>query len=219
MQEIFDFLRQLEQNNTVEWMRDNRPDFQRARSAFSNYLGAVIAQIRLVDPDLPLLNPDDCIYRPNRATSIARNHLPFFTCFRATLAQEGRLPIPVGYYISLEPDGRSYVGAGLYAGQYETATALVRKHIAEHPNRFLAIVEDPAFKKDFPILGETGSLPRSSYAASPAAAYLGHTRWYTQHAVGDDVICDAVAVAQLLVRNMPLNQFLNEALLGFKYPV
>ena len=65
---------------------------------------------------------------------------------------QGMIRIERGYYVHLQPDGSMLAGGSLCLPT--NILKAVRQSIYDNIEEFVAIVEDPEFKKYFPVIGE-----------------------------------------------------------------
>ena len=63
LQEILNFLKDLEKNNTREWMTENKSYYLQAKSAFEQFVQELIDNIAIADPDLTHLTAKECTFR------------------------------------------------------------------------------------------------------------------------------------------------------------
>ncbi|WP_139652663.1 DUF2461 domain-containing protein [Raoultibacter phocaeensis] len=219
---ILAFLSDVRDNNSLEWMHAHEPQKKQAQADFLDFVQACIDDLSALDPSLAHLEAKDLVFRINRDTRFSQNKAPYNPVFRAHISQAGRMPIPVGYFISIAP-GSSFAGGGLFAPNFKDATKMVRNAIAEQPEAFLAIVEDDAFKRRFSFVGmPLKRVPQGFDAENPAAEYLKCKCWAVEEAVPDDVVADGDALRARLLESFramrPFNEFLNRALEGFEFP-
>ena len=223
MQDMLQFLSDLEKNNSLEWMAQNKKAYVSAKKAFVALVQELVVRMGEVDDSIPLLNAGDLVFRLNRDTRFSKDKSPYNAAFRAHIAPAGKLPVPVGYYISVAPGDRSFLGGGLFAPMFKDATARVRDHIAADGAAFEKIIGTPAFERHFSIKGEAlKSVPNSYDANHPQAEYLKNKSWYLEYPVADSLMVDTQAFVNKAVTVFglmkPFNQFLNSALAGFRMP-
>ncbi len=54
-----------------------------------------------------------------------------------------KLPIPIGYYISIQPHDGAMLGGGLSAGMFKVATSMIKDYILETSEEFEKIINHP----------------------------------------------------------------------------
>ncbi len=68
------------------------------------------------------------------------------------ISSQGKLPIPVGYYLMIKPGNQSFLG-GLFADMFKDATKMVRDYIVENGKDLEAIIKVHEFQKYFTLRG------------------------------------------------------------------
>ena len=63
MEKVLHFLRDLAANNNKEWFHDNRSRYEESRDKVLFLTEVLINEIRKFDPDIPAMNPKDCMFR------------------------------------------------------------------------------------------------------------------------------------------------------------
>lgn len=220
--DILQFLSELQENNTYEWMQAHKSWHKETQAQFEQLLGELIRQLAAADPAVADLQAMELIFRLNRDTRFSHDKSPYNPAFRAHIGPNGRAPIPVGCYLVLSP-GQSILGGGLYAAMFREATEQIRQYIAEHWAELDAILHEEAFRQTFTLQGEKlKRLPRQFAADHPAGEYLKHKSWYIQYAFSPAELADdrtfCAAVWEKCRLMQPFNNYLNTALAGFEMP-
>ena len=217
---MLQFLSDLENNNTLEWMHQNKAYYQEAKETFTELIQQLIFTIAESDPSVAGLRAEDLTFHLNRDTRFSHDKSPYNASFRAHIGPAGKLPIPAGYFICVQPSA-SILGGGVFADRFPKATAMVREHIAENAGQLQGILSEPRFAASYTLLGtKLKNVPREYDAAHPAAEYLKHKSWFIECPVSDAQIAEADVqwMAQQCLLMKPLNDFLNEALREFEMP-
>jgi uncharacterized protein (TIGR02453 family) len=118
---ILSFLGGLGTHNNKAWFDQNRPAYEDARETFGQFIDHLIDEFRDSD-HLQGLTSKDCIFRINRDVRFSKDKSPYKTNFGALIGPGGRKAMQQGYYISIEPQGRSMVAGGLYMPTPEQLT-------------------------------------------------------------------------------------------------
>ena len=63
MQEIIQFLKELDANNQRDWFEANRSRYEKTQKEFLALTAWLIDEIRKFDDEVPLLKPKDCMFR------------------------------------------------------------------------------------------------------------------------------------------------------------
>lgn len=219
---IMDFLNALRANNSLEWMHAHKDRQRRAAAEFEALVQRLAGELALHDPAVAGLEAKNLIFRLNRDTRFSQDKSPYKAAFRAHIGPAGRAPIPVGYYLHLEP-GNLFLGGGLYASMFPGATARIRDALAETGAEFLDIVQEPFFKEHFELVGERlKKVPQGYDAALPQSEYIKYKSWALEYHLPDEAAADTDAFVQqaadAFLRMRPFNEYLNRALDGYKMP-
>lgn len=222
-QRILSYLAALENNNSREWFHGNKALYAQACIEFEGLLQTLLLVLGQKDEGLLLLNPKELTFKLNRDTRFSNDKSPYNPAFRAHIATHGKLPIPVGYYLSIRSGDRSFIGGGLFASMFPEATSMVRDYISSHRNEFKEILSEKEFAEHFSVKGEAlKNVPRGYDARHPQAEYLKNKSWYLEYPVPDCLIQDAPRfiseAASIFLLMRPFNNYLNKALEGFKMP-
>ncbi len=220
---IMEYLSALRIHNDREWYHANKDDYKKANAEFENLLQILIAEIGKFDNSVLHNNPKDLTFKIVRDTRFGHDKSPYNPAFRAHISSEGKLPVPVGYYLMIKPDNQSFLGGGLFADMFKDATAMVRDHIARNGEEWEKIIHEPEFAKHFTVQGTAlKKIPAGYEKEHPQGEYLKFKSWYLEYPLKDEELLDAdlfIAKAAELFRIMkPFNDFLNKALAKFRMP-
>jgi len=219
---ILNFLKDLNVNNTFEWMKNNKKYYEQAKSEFEIFLLELINNIYIFDNSIKLCPPKELIFKLNRDTRFSDDKSPYNPSFRAHISKNGKLPIPVGYYISIKP-GNIILGGGLFASMFNDATKSIRDYIINNTNKFIEIIETKTFKENFAIEGEKlKKVPNGYDKDHKLAEYIKYKSWYIEYKIKDTVFLkpeEFIEKALVMFKYIkPFNDFLNKALKDFKMP-
>jgi uncharacterized protein (TIGR02453 family) len=221
---ILEYLWDLTQNNTREWYHANKERYQQANADFERLLGNLIVAISKFDSSVIHSIPKNLTFKLVRDTRFSFDKSPYNPTFRAHISSAGKAPIPCGYYLSIAPDNRSFLGGGLFASMFKDATAMVREYLAYHGEEFASIIHDKDFAERFAVKGETLKRVPSGYDENhPQAEYLKNKSWLLEYPVLDELIADTSGfikqAAQVFRLMKPFNDYLNSALKDFYMPL
>ena len=139
------FLKELQKHNTRDWFTEHKKDYEQARKGFSQLLDATADELNLTD-----VIDSKKIFRINRDVRFSKNKSPYknnlsgyFT--RATAARRG------GYFISVEPGGKTIVGGGFYAPE-KGDLLRIRREFELDVTEIEKITTDKNFVKQFGLL-------------------------------------------------------------------
>lgn len=216
---ILSYLSDLELHNNREWYHAHKMQYQEANVEFIDMLQQLILEIGITDSSVINNDPRDLTFKLVRDTRFSHDKSPYNPAFRAHISSKGKLPIPVGYYIKIQPGNRSFLGGGLFAGMFKDATNMVRDGIAEHGADWQKIIDEKSFSEIFSVKGEClKSVPRGYDRLHPQAEYLKNKSWYLEYPVSDDQFQQESFIkfaANIFIRMKPFNTFLNNALTDF----
>lgn len=215
MENIIRFLAELKANNNKEWFDKNRDRYQESRQKMLFMTELFNTEIRKFDPDIPLIDPKDCLFRIFRDVRFSNDKTPYKVNMGSFIAKGGRKSIWPGYYFHIEP-GASFVGGGLYMPEANILKA-VRTEINDNGDELNELLNRPSFKKFFPGL-YNDQLKTAPKAYPPDHKYI-HLLKYKSYAVGsvlDDKLVtgpDFIPYTIEAFREMQLvNSFLTEAM-------
>ncbi len=149
---IFHFLKELSVNNNREWFNEHKDDYLKAQVEFENLLTVIINQIALFDEDIKGVQAKDCTYRIYRDTRFSPDKTPYKIHFGGYINAKGKKSEHCGYYVHLQL-GNCLLAGGSLCPPPNILKAL-RQSVYDNIDEYLSIVEDPAFKKHFPVIGE-----------------------------------------------------------------
>ena len=216
---LLDFMARLAANNTTAWMAAHRPDYQCARVACTELVRQVLARAAATDADLANLTPSDVLFRLHKNDRGQRDPEPYKRRMGAGLKHGGRHAPRAGYFIAIQPAGRSWLGAGTFHPTPEMLAA-IRQEIHYGPDEFHRLRLAPELLRHFPagldITGPQLTRPPRGYAATDSdVAWLklktfGVGRFYADEEVLAPGFVDQLVAGIAAAR--PLVDFFNEAL-------
>jgi len=219
---ILDFLKDLNKNNSMDWMKNNKSYYEQAKGEFEYLILALIKEIKSFDNSIIILPPKDYMFKLNRDTRFSHDKSPYNPSFRAHISRARKLPIPVGYFINIKPNN-TFLGGGLFASMFSEATKNIREYILKNEKKFVEIIDAPDFKNNFIVEGEKlKNVPKEYDVRHKLAEYLKYKSWYLENKISDKDFLDQdnfIKVSVKIFKHMkPFNDFLNKALKDFKMP-
>lgn len=219
---ILNFLTDLSNNNSLDWMHANKPAYKEAYDEFAELVQELIVLLSESDPSIRYLNSHDLIFRLNRDTRFSHDKSPYSPSFRAHISSGGKLPVPVGYFINITPDD-IFLGGGLFASQFKDATTMIRDYIVKHGDELEQILSDPEFSKYYTLMGEQlKNIPRGYEDHTQYGEYLKYKSWFIESHISPDGFLNAeqflATAKEQFIRMKPFNDYLNKALVDFKMP-
>ena len=223
MQCIMDYLSALSTNNNREWYHANKDAYKKANAEFENLLQILILEIGKFDSSILHNNPKDLTFKLVRDTRFSHDKSPYNPAFRAHISAEGKLPVPVGYYLMIKPGNQSFLGGGLFADMFKNATVMVRDYIVRNGGEWERIIHDSEFEKYFTVQGTAlKKVPAGYDKEHPQAEYLKFKSWYLEYPLKDEEVKDSetfsARAAEIFRIMKPFNDYLNRALAKFQMP-
>lgn len=220
---MLDYLAQLSANNDREWYHEHKNENKAAAAEFEQLVQDLIYRIGTFDQSVLHNVAKELTFKLVRDTRFSHDKSPYNPSFRAHISSKGKLPIPVGYYIMIKPDGGTFLGGGLFADMFSNATAMVRNYISAHPDEWNAIINNAEFKKHFTVKGAAlKNVPAGYDKNHPQAEYLKYKSWYLEYFMSDDEVRDEAAflekATEIFKAMKPFNDYLNAALKDFQMP-
>jgi len=149
MNDILNFLKDLEANNSREWFDLNRDRYDTTRKQFLVVAEQFIHDIRQFDDEVPALNPKDCVFRIFRDVRFSKDKLPFKSNYGCFVARGGKKSGFAGYYLHIQP-GECFLSGGIYMPLPEYLQA-IRQEIYYHPKNYIDLIENKVFKSTYTL--------------------------------------------------------------------
>ena len=213
MTELFDFLKELKNNNNREWFKEHKKQYDKLHAGFVENVQELIERIASFDPEIAGLDAKNCIYRIYRDIRFSQDKTPYKTHFGAYMTGiGGRTGVYAGYYVHLEPDN-SFLSGGAWCPPPALLKKL-RQDIYDNMDEFLKITNNKEFKKTYPEFeGEQlKRMPAGYPVDSPYADILKHKDFVVSSKKPDAFFSTKNwedQVIEDLKKLRPFNQFLN----------
>jgi uncharacterized protein (TIGR02453 family) len=216
MQTILQFLSGLRENNNREWMESHRPGYESSKETFTEFVRKLLRELSRMEPALSLLEPKDCIFRIHRDVRFSKNKTPYKSHFGAYFAEGGKKSTKAGYYLHIEPGGKSMLAGGVYMPPPEELKK-IRQEIDYNGEKLHSILNTPDFKKYFGSLtGEKlKTTPKGYPSDHPDIDLLKHKDFIASHLMDDAIVSKADFLSYSLKvwkALKPLNDFMNAAM-------
>lgn len=144
---IFEFLKGLEQNNSREWFNDNKILYKLAYNEILQVIERLIQPVGEFDADIKDLEAKKCIFRIYRDVRFSKDKSPYKLNFGGFMVKGGRTSGRAGYYLHIE-NNNSFIAGGIYMPPAEFLKR-VRQEIYFHAEEFISIVENEECVKYF----------------------------------------------------------------------
>lgn len=220
MNEILQFLRDLNQNNNREWFHANKARYTEVQTRWNAFCEELIREVGKFDPNIAPLTLRDCTYRIYRDTRFSKDKSPYKTHFGVFLAKGGKKSMHAGYYFHVGTgQGTNYPHVHmLAAGNYcydKHAIDLLREDISDGWDEFRHDVlakADKRFEVDWS--DALKRVPKPYDATAPYADWMRLKAHCLNAYVDDDfILADDLAqrVAALFRTTQPFIDYINRA--------
>lgn len=167
------FLSDLKKNNTREWFHSNKSTYDSAKQEFNSLMTALADELNRTD-----VLEDKKIFRINRDIRFSKDKSPYKSNLSGFFSRAGAQRRG-GYYISIEPNGKTVVGGGFYAPEKEDLLR-IRKEFEMDATQIEKITSDKNFIHHFGELrGERlKSAPRDFDKNHPNIHWINMKQFY-----------------------------------------
>ncbi len=180
-----DFLRDLVQNNNREWFQANRPRYEAAKAELCSVVERVLSGMSAFEP-LASTTVKDCIFRINRDVRFSKNKAPYKSNLAFAIGPGGRHSGRIDYYVHIQPDNQSFLGAGLWQPTPGNL-AKFRQEIDYNAGELKDIIDSDSFRAYFPeASGEVvKTTPKGYPATHPEIELLRRKELFFMHRYTD----------------------------------
>lgn len=215
-QKSLDFLAELGTHNDREWFEANRKWYEATKKDIEQLVNKLLASMVAIDGSLQGLEAKSVMFRIFKDVRFSKDKSPYKTNLGAWMAGGGKNSLQAGFYLHIEPNGKSFLAGGSYMPPANVLKA-IREAIDYDHEGLRDILSKPSFAKVFGQLeGETvRTAPKGYDKTHPAIDLLRHKSLVVSHKIDDkelispNFVQKALSVYQELA---PLNVFLNRAI-------
>jgi len=127
MNEIFEFLYGVQQNNNREWFLAHKDLYKRAEARANKIAEQLIDGISAFDASCKGLTVKDCTYRIYRDLRFSPDKRPYKTHIGIYVCPGGKKSQLAGYYFHLQPENDEYLESSLIsAGLYDPSKEMLK---------------------------------------------------------------------------------------------
>jgi uncharacterized protein (TIGR02453 family) len=157
----------LSENNNRDWFTANKLRYDEARADFEDFIFKLTLEILKFDKSISIIDPKKTIFRIYRDVRFSKNKEPYKTNFGAHIHPGDNQAVHsvAGYYIHLEPNGKSMLGGGAYMPPSPWIKA-IRQEIDMNGQTLKDILANPEFKTYFNLDGDKLQRPPQGFDAS-----------------------------------------------------
>lgn len=173
---LFQFLRDLKANNDRDWFEANKKRYEQdVKEPLLDFIADFAPMLQDISMEYLAIpkSTGGSLFRIYRDTRFSNDKTPYKTHaamqFRHSMGKDVHAP---GFYLHLEP-GEVFLACGLWRPE-SSALLRIRTAIANDPEAWSAILEDPAFSARYEQGGE--SLKRPPQGFDPGHPLIGELR-------------------------------------------
>ncbi|HKK39472.1 MAG TPA: DUF2461 domain-containing protein [Cryomorphaceae bacterium] len=210
--QVFDFLRDLNQNNHKEWMDDHRKRYEENRDFVVEWANDLMAKIAKADPDFKPVTGKKAISRINNNLLYHPDKPVYKDHFGVEMNLSGG---PSGFYIQLGLS-HNFIGGGIWSPSKDQLEK-IRGAIDYNGEELKKIIEKKSFKYTFDGLSEQDKLktaPRDYSQDHKHIELLRLKRFATMVGITQKEITSddfEKKVVKYYKEMMPLGRYLNKA--------
>ncbi len=210
--DTYQFLADLKENNTKEWMDANRKRYKSIRDGLVDYAETLQQAFAEVYP-MHMMDPKKYLARINNNRRFHPDKPPYKTNFALMVKRRG--PGLSDFYLHLEP-GNLFIGVGLYHPPRELLNAL-RDLIAVRGNELQAIEQAPEFKKIYGAFqgDKLKKAPKGFEVDHPYIELLRHKDLIIMKQLDEEQIFTAKGLEEIktaFAAALPFMDFIDEAI-------
>lgn len=154
-QMILDYLSALSKNNNRDWYQAHKKEKTLAMEAFEQLIQEFMIGISAYDDMILRFQPKQLTFSLVRDTRFSNDKSPYRPAFRAHISGKGKQLVPVGYFISFEPDENTMLGGGLFADMFKDATTMIREELLDHGKSFTVSSQKRLLQNILPYLAQS----------------------------------------------------------------
>ena len=214
----FAFLSGLKANNTREWFKDHRADYEDVKANLIEVAAKLTAEVARFDDVIRQsgFDPATAVTRMNRDMRFSKDKTPYKTDFFVMVRSSPHFQRVAGYSIHIEP-GASYASAGIFRTERDPLSK-IRSRISNRFAEWKAIVESPDVQRIFPdgfiAPNVLKNGPKGFDKDDPAIEYLKLEGFSLNHRMSDAAMSADGALAEWVSAHRtasPLVDFINTA--------
>jgi len=211
------FLKELKENNNRDWFTDNKNRYELAKIEFEEFISELINEIQKFDKSISLVDSKKTIFRIYRDVRFSKDKSPYKVNFGAHIHPGNKQGVHsvAGYYLHIEPDGKSMLAGGAYMPPAPWIKA-IRNEIDFNSDEFYDILNGKGFKKYFKLEGEKLQRPPQGFDANHKdIELLKYKSLIAVHNPSEKIVMskDFIGHCTLAFKELYLfNQFLNRSM-------
>lgn len=212
MKDLFNFLRELANNNSKEWMDQNRARYHQVRNDFIDWLGNLDKELQRIDPEYVPTPGRSAIHRINNNLMFHPDKPVYKNHFGATM---DRVKRKSDFYLHFGIN-ECFIGIGYYHPS-SNILQLIREAIDYDGEELQRILEKDDFQNSFGSLETDAMLktsPKGFSKEHPHIDLLRYKSFAAMHPLSEKSVCSPnfmKEVIRLYKLSMPFRHYLNKA--------
>lgn len=218
-QTSLDFLAELKENNTKEWLEQNRSSYENYKSDILELTENLLTELSKFDETISnaQLNPKKCITRVNRDLRFTKDKTPYKNYVLLVFNKNGFHGNTAGYYLQIEPNA-NFLGGGIW----QTTSELLKKIRSEIDYSFSDInniITSNKFKNTFPNgiqgVGKLKRIPQGYEESNPASELLKMKGFCTKEVIANKLLTSkncVETIVDVFKTSKPLIDYINKAI-------
>jgi uncharacterized protein (TIGR02453 family) len=181
--EVFEFLKQLAQNNNKAWFDENRPRYEKVKKSIRGSFDRVFTMLKTHD-DVDHMQ----VFRINRDIRFSADKTPYKNHMSVHFRRR-KPELRGGYYLHIEPNNKSFIAGGFWAPSKEDMLR-IRQEFELDAAPMRNIMAQHSFQKVFgSVQGESLSTAPKGFDKSHADIDLIRMKnWYFETYFTDDEV-------------------------------
>jgi uncharacterized protein (TIGR02453 family) len=216
-----EFFRELRENNHKAWFDINRKRYEDVKKDYHRLIEEILLKMQIFDKSLSHLHVKDCTFRINRDIRFSKDKTPYKTHLSIIMSPFGKSMENAAYYVHLDENNGSFAGGGIYMPGSETLKK-IRAEISGFYEDLEEILTSKDFAKTFQGLDSDENVvltrpPKGYDAEHPAIELLKFKSFTATKPLDNKLLTDpkgVEAVAEILKKIKPLNDFINRGLIA-----
>lgn len=209
------FMSQLAKNNNKPWFDEHKNEYLSVKEDFEMLVTDVLTGLAEIEPAFRETKAKDCIMRIYRDIRFSKDKTPYKVNLGAGLGMGGGKNMTAGYYLHIEPGGKSFAGGGVWQPEGPVLKS-IRQEIDYNFDEFGNIVNDKQFKKLFKKVDgdKLIKVPQGYTEDNPAIEYLKLKSFTVAGNIPDEDLTKktlAKKIAEIYKTMKPFVDFLNRA--------
>ncbi len=180
------FMEQIAKNNNKLWFEKHKDEYLAVKADYEELVTEVLAGLSAKEPAFKEQKAKDCIMRIYRDVRFSKDKSPYKINLGAGFGMAGGKNVGAGYYLHIQPGGKSFAGGGMWQPEGPVLKA-IRQEIDYNFKDFSDIVNNKKFTKMFGQVDgdKLVKTPQGYTEDNPAIEYLRLKSFTVGHNIPD----------------------------------